>query len=344
MNAIRRTLLRVALGASVVLVAVSALLVWLWHDRTNLDSLAIPVIAKRVPPVDSVTATWFGTSMLVIDDGETQILIDAYVSRPSALSLLFDRPVESDAAAINRFLLDHRLDRLAAIIPGHTHFDHSLDLAAIANRSRATIIGSHSAAMIALGSGVPEDQVINIEDAAEYRFGEFSVTLLPSVHGRFGWNASIPFDGRIETPLAQPAPASAYRVGRCFSIIVGHPQGTALIQSSAGFVPDALSDVPVDVVFLGVGMLGSLGREYAETYWQNLVTMTGAERVIPLHFDDYTQPFGTTRLPPTVIDSVQKSAHWLEEFRSIWDRNTRLELPAFGEPFALYGDEPSTGT
>ena len=344
MKRIRRLLLRVALGASVFLIAAFALLTWLWQDRAALDSLAIPVIAKRAPPVDSVTATWFGTSMLVIDDGDTQILIDAYVSRPSALRLLLGRPVKSDAAAINRFLLDHRLDRLAAIVPGHTHFDHSLDLAAIANRSRASIVGSPSAAMIALGSGVPEDRVISVDGEAEYRFGEFVVTLLPSEHGRFGWNASIPLDGRIETPLLQPAPASAYRAGRCFSIVVSHPQGTALIQTSAGFVPDALSDVAVDVVFLGVGMLGSLGRDYAEAYWQNLVTTTGAKRVIPVHFDDYTQPFGTTRLPPNVIDSVAESTRWLDEFRSTWDRNTQLELPAFGEPFALYGDESSTGT
>ncbi|MEO1244701.1 MAG: MBL fold metallo-hydrolase [Pseudomonadota bacterium] len=344
MNTLRRIILRFVLGATALLLTVSALLYWLWQDRHTLEALAIPTMTSRTPSVDAVTATWFGTSMLVIDDGDTQILIDAYVSRPSVLSLVLDRPIASDAAAINRFILDNRLERLSAIIPGHTHFDHSLDIAAIANRSRASIIGSRSAASIAKGAGVPDDQVIVVEESTEFQFGEFVVTLLPTEHGRFGWNASIPFAGEIEAPLATPARASAYRAGRCFSILIAHPQGTALVQTSAGFVPDALNGVAADVVFLGVGMLETMGRDYAEQYWLNLVTMSGAERVIPLHFDDYTQPFGTTRLPPDIIDSFAESARWLDEFRSIWDRNTRLEIPVFGEPFALYGDEASTDT
>ena len=65
-------------------------------------------------------------------------------------------------------------------------------------------------------------------------------------------------------PLAQPARAGDYRAGLSFTIVIAHPQGTAVVQASAGYTRGALDSVAADVVFLGVGMLESLGRRYAE--------------------------------------------------------------------------------
>jgi L-ascorbate metabolism protein UlaG (beta-lactamase superfamily) len=339
---------RIASRTLIALIVLAALLggtvYWLWNDRPALDAVPIPPTPGRVPPVDAVTATWFGTSTLLFDDGETQILIDGYVSRPPLTAQLFNRPVSSDAAAINRFMLDNRLDRLAAIIPAHTHMDHAFDIGALANRSRASIIGSPSALLIGRGEGVPDDQLVAVGSRAEFTFGEFTVTLIPVPHAAFGWNGTVPLDGVINRPLAQPARPGDYRVGLSFAVVVAHPQGTAVVQASAGFAAGALDGIPADAVFLGVGMLESLGREYAEQYWQNVVTATGATRVLPVHFDDYTRPFGETRLLPPVIDDFVETAGWLRDIRATWDRDTTLELPVFGEPITLYVQDESTGT
>ena len=340
----RRAAKVAGIAASAVLLAGAMFVMYLWHDRHPLDAVPIDPVARRVPPVDALTATWFGTSTLLFDDGETQILVDGFVSRPRLIKQLLDLPVSSDAAAINDFMLDNRLDRLAAIIPAHTHFDHAFDIGAIANRSRASIIGSPSAVLLGRGAGVPDDQLVAVGSNAEFRFGEFTVTLLAGRHAAFGWNGSVPLDGAITGPLEQPIAPTEYRADVAFTLVLAHPQGTAIVVASAGIAPPALASIEADVVFLGVGMLESLGRDYAERYWIDTITATGATRVFPVHFDDYTRPFGTTRLLPALLDDFVTTAGWLTEFQKAWDRNTSLELPVFGEPITLYAGEVSTGT
>lgn len=133
-----------------------------------------------------------------------------------------------------------------------------------------------------------------------------------------------------------PAPVTAFREGGSYSILIMHPSGSALIQGSAGIRETALDELHVDTVMLGVGLLEGLGRDYVERYWQKTVTSTGAHTVIPIHFDDYTKPFGQIELAPSIIDNFAKTTRLLREFRDTWDADVELYLPAFAVPFELF--------
>tara|TARA_R110002096_G_scaffold154_27_gene985 strand:- start:232 stop:1260 length:1029 start_codon:yes stop_codon:yes gene_type:complete len=328
---------------SIALIA-SALAVVLWHDRPELDSIdwPAPAVASAATP-DSVTVTWLGVTTLLFDDGETQILIDGFFSRPTIADILLGRAVDNDAPRINYAMNEFRMRSLAAIIPVHSHFDHAMDVGAIANRSSASILGSESTAQIARGAGVPEDQISVIDGEQSFEFGEFRVTLRPSKHAPVGWRGSVPIDGTIEEPLRLPQAITAWRMGGAYTIIISHPQGTAVIQGSAAYNKYELQDVAADVVFLGIAQLESLGREYAELYWQHTVTATGGHSVYPIHFDDYTQEFGTVKLPPRFIDNIGKTARWMNEFRKRWDSDTSIFMPEFGKPIAIYS-QPAADT
>ncbi len=211
-----------------------------------------------------------------------------------------------------------------------------MDIGAIANRSSASILGSESTAHIARGAGVPDDQIVVVSSGAEYSFGDFSVKLIDSVHGPVGWRGQIPLAGSIDEPLVPPAPVVAWRAGRSYSIVISHPLGTTIVQGSVGFIEGALDDVQADAVMLGVGLLERLGRDYAQGYWQALVTATGAQLVFPIHFDDYTRPYGEIELIPKVLDNFAITVQWLEEFRAARDLDTQLFMPVFGQPIVLY--------
>ena len=83
------------------------------------------------PPDNAVTATWLGVTTLLFDDGETQILVDGFVSRPTLFESLTGRPVTSDAPMINYVMNEYGMDRLAAIVPAHSHYDHAMDVGAM---------------------------------------------------------------------------------------------------------------------------------------------------------------------------------------------------------------------
>lgn len=333
---LKRWAVRSAYTVVVVAFALSTTLVLLWRDRPSLDDIDWAPYPENESGAGAVNATWLGASTLLFDDGETQILIDGFVSRPSLADVVLRRPIDSNAATVNYVLDVWRIRRLAAVIPVHSHYDHAMDVGAIANRTSASILGSETTANIARGASVPEDQIVVVEDRGEYTFGQFNVTMIESPHAPIGWGGSVPYAGSVDEPLQTPAPASAWREGQSYSIVISHPHGTTIVQGSAGFSARALQGIQADVVMLGVSLMEIMGRKHAEDYWQAVVTTTGAAHVIPIHFDDFTQPFGEIVMLPGFIQNMVEVAAWLEAFRDSWDQDAKLHLPEFGKPMVLY--------
>jgi len=333
---------RGAIVTTVVLVVAAMGSVWLWLDRPSLQSTGWSSPPEQAANAASVTATWLGVTTLLFDDGETQILIDGFFSRPSLADMLLRRPVVNDAATINFALHEYRVRRLAAIIPVHSHFDHAMDVGAIAKRTSASILGSESTANIARGAGVPDDQIVVSDEAEVYEFGEFKVQLLPSRHAPIGWRGNPPLPGTNDEPLELPVPVNAWREGGSYTIVIEHPQGTAIVQGSAGFIEGFIEGVSADAVMLSVGGLSTLDEEYAEQYWRAFVTTTGASSVYPLHFDDFTKPFGVVVPGPRVFGDLEKTSRWFDRFRERWDQDVTIYLPEFGKPIALYAQSSSS--
>lgn len=323
--------LLVAAGIAVAVLARS------WDERASVSDLGWPVAdpAGDAPDEsgDAVRVTWLGISTLLFDDGETQILIDGTFTRLSIADLLGVRRVRSDVAAVNYALDRFRINRLAAIVPVHSHFDHAIDAGHVANRTTAVILGSESTANIARGANVPVDQYQTLASGESRHFGNFTVTLIETDHAPFGPLDEGFFPGVIDEPLEQPARVNAWRSGAVFSVFVSHPRGSTLVQGSAGFIPNLLADRQADVVMLGVGGLASLGSDYAHEYWRETVTATGAADVYAIHFEDFTLPFGDIRLFPDIADDMVSTAKWLDA--AAGDGSVIKRLP-FGVPITLY--------
>jgi L-ascorbate metabolism protein UlaG (beta-lactamase superfamily) len=323
-------------------IVIVATAIALWRDRPDIHALDWPAPTEaHASTSDQVTVTWLGVTTLLFDDGETQLLIDGFISRPSLGDILLKRPVTNDVPTINYAMNEYRMRRLAAIIPVHSHFDHAMDVGAIANRSSASVLGSDSTHAIARGAGVPEDQLTSVDIGQRYEFGGFGVTLLPSNHAPVGWSGAVPYPGTIDAPLAMPQAVSTMREGGSYTIIIDHAQGTAIVQGSAGFPDSALEDITADVVFLSVGGLETLGRDYVEQYWQAMVTSTGVRTVYPIHFDDFTRPFGDIVAAPRFLGDLDTTVEWFNALRDRWDTDVKLALPAFGEPVAIYAETSS---
>lgn len=285
---------------------------------------------------DAVSVTWFGISTLLFDDGETQILIDGTFSRINWLDALLMQKISSDIANINNVMARYRITRLAAIVPIHSHIDHAMDAGLVANRSSAVILGSESTANIARGADVPVDQYQILADQESRQFGQFTITLIASKHAPLGFGKWTPLAGSIDGPLQQPARITKWREGVVYSVVIAHPRGTALIQGGGGYVSNNLQNIEADVVMLGIGGLQRLGKDYFGEYWHETVTMSGASRVFPIHFDDFTEPFGETRLLPYLLDDATKTANWANEKAAAGENPVDIRLLPFAESVAIY--------
>jgi L-ascorbate metabolism protein UlaG (beta-lactamase superfamily) len=326
----------IALVLLALLVLATIIVSRLWQDRPAVADFGWPTATPARDTNAAVTVTWLGISTLLFDDGDTQILIDGTFTRIRPTDIAPLQTISSDVAAINHALSKYRIDRLAAIVPAHSHFDHAMDIGYIANRTSAVILGSQSTANIAKGAEVPVDQYQTLADGETRQFGNFTITLLASRHAPIGTDGEAWFPGSIDSPLRQPAHVSAWREGVTWSILIGHPRGTTLINGSAGYIPGKLQGVTADVAILGIAGLAGLGREYVDDYWQETIAATGARRLIAVHFDDFTAPFGEIVLFPKLADDIIKTAGWLDKLIAAQEGDVSIELPPFGQPIELY--------
>ncbi len=336
MKQLLRRIRTIALLLLVVSVIATAIVARLWQNRADLADLGWAVATPNDGAAGNVTVTWFGISTLLFDDGETQILIDGAFTRVPLTKILSFQRVSSDIATINHTLAEYRMNRLAAIVPVHSHFDHAIDVGHVANRSTAVVLGSESTAYIARGADVPVDQSQILASGESRQFGAFTITLLDSKHAPIGFGDNGWLPGPIEKPLVQPARVTAWREGVSYSVLIGHARGTTLIQGSGGFIKDNLRDYSADVVILGIAGLAGLGREYVDELWQETVTKVGARRLFPVHYDDFTRPLGEVRLFPNLLDNAVQTAEWLNENAAADESPVDISLLPFGQAIALY--------
>lgn len=233
-----------------------------------------------------LSVTWLGVSTLLVDDGTSAVMTDGFFSRPGLLDVGLRRLTPS-ASRIDYALNRAKVNRLAAVLPVHTHFDHVMDSAVVALRTDARIVGGESAANVARGQGLPEDRIVVANPGEELTLGPFGVTLIESHHC-----PPDRFPGAITEPVVPPVKASAYRCGEAWSTLIHHAPSDRrlLIQGSAGFVPSALAGRRAEVAYLGIGQLGVQPEDYIEQYWEQTVRAVGARRVVPIHWDDFFRP------------------------------------------------------
>lgn len=292
-------------------------------------ALGVGPLGLPAPPAATaetpLTISWHGVSTLLFDDGATQILIDGFFSRPSPDAARIAPDIEQIARQIGRL----GLHDLAAITPVHSHFDHAMDLGVIAKMTNAVVLGSPSTANIARGAGVADPRIRVLEgDAGAYRFGEFEVLLIRSAHAPLV-DGGPPIPGVIERPLTPPAPLTEWKEGGSYSVVVRHPAGSALVQGSAGFVPGALDAIDVDAVLLGIGGLDLLGAAHAKRYWTEVVEAVAPRCVLPIHWDDFWQPFGTILL---ASEETLDSLAWFD----VGADGPSLFAPRFGTGMDLF--------
>lgn len=237
-------------------------------------------------PQAVLTVTWLGVSTLLVDDGTSALLTDGFFSRPGLLDVAVRR-LRPSQSRIDASLNRAGIARLAAVLPVHTHYDHAMDSAVVAQRTGAILAGGLSAANIARGHGLSEDRIVVAAPGQEMEFGPFGVTLVESQHC-----PPDRFPGVITSPPLPPVRASAYRCGEAWSTLVHHrPSGRRmLIQGSAGFAAGALSAHRAEVAYLGVGQLGVQPEHYIRAYWDETVRAVGARRVVLIHWDDFFRP------------------------------------------------------
>lgn len=212
---------------------------------------------------NQVKVTFFGVSTLLFDDGQTQILVDGFFSRPSMLKTLF-KDIESNTPEIDRLIATHQMNRVQGLFVTHSHYDHAFDVAYVAKKTGATLYGSQSTLNIGRGGNLPEAQFSLFQPYQKISLGDFTVQVIPSKHSP---DNALKDDGvEITSPLPQPAKFKAYSEGGSFDFYIQHKGHSIYIKPSPNYIEGALDTLKADVVLLGIGTVGKRDRAFQDKF------------------------------------------------------------------------------
>ncbi|HTY29466.1 MAG TPA: MBL fold metallo-hydrolase, partial [Mycobacterium sp.] len=188
--------------------------------RPDIDDYRDRFDLPAAEPDAALSITWLGVSTLLVDDGTSAVMTDGFFSRPSLADVGLLRLAPSESR-IDDCLNRVGVNRLAAVLPVHTHYDHALDSAVVARRTGARVVGGESAANVARGQRLSPDDIVVVGPGEALSLGPFEITLVESHHC-----PPDRYPGEITEPVVPPVKVSAYRCGEAWSTLIHHtPSG-----------------------------------------------------------------------------------------------------------------------
>lgn len=238
---------------------------------------------------------WLGCAGLELAINLKIVLIDPYLSRPGIFKILFSRL--TPAHDLVRSYTARLAGRVSAVICGHTHFDHALDIPDIARSLGCRTAGSSSLKALLDISGVSAEVLVCSGNERIELDDGIRVQMIPSRHGRV-FLGKTPCPGEIDPSWAPPLKASQYRLGTMFMPKIEVGDITLIHAGSAGFIESELDGHRCDVLFMCVP-----GWKSVPDYTARMVNILRPEVIIPFHFDDFTRRLprsGKVRMLPSI--------------------------------------------
>lgn len=255
--------------------------------------LAVLAAAPARAQEGAVDVRWLGVAGFSIRAGETTLLHDPYLSRPS-LWRSATSWYQPDAAVLEPLLGPEspvpELASARAILIGHSHFDHLGDAPWLALRSGGDVIGSRTTTLIAQAYGLPAERAVQAEPGTALREGPFTVRVIESRHARVMFGR-VPLEGTLDAVPEAPLHALAFPLGDARFYLVRHePSGIqVLLASSAAAYPPALEALrkeglpPVDLLL-------AASQGWDADYVRALIATFRPRVVVPHHYESFFEP------------------------------------------------------
>jgi L-ascorbate metabolism protein UlaG (beta-lactamase superfamily) len=219
---------------------------------------------------------WLGTAGFRFSYEDVHVLVDPYFTRPRMGPIMRRRALVPSAEAVSRYAA-----AADAVLVGHTHFDHALDVPAIAARHRCDVYGSSSMRHL-MGLHGLADLAVAVEPYRIYEVGPFQITFVPSVHSKLLLGLKIPAEGELTCNHLDELTAGNFKCGDVYGIHIRVAGATFYHQGSADLIDDALRHRDVDYFLCGIA-----GRGYSPRYLERILPALSPRVIIPNHHDNF---------------------------------------------------------
>ena len=289
-----------AIRAAVVFVTgLPALVVAVFFFGVRHVPFAIPVDqrppAPLLQPGAGLTVRYLGVSGYEVSDGKTVVLLDPTPTRPPPMALLTGPLVPDEAYGARQ------CPRADFILVNHTHFDHALDVPAIAVRTKALVLGSPSTVNLARSRGVPADRTQVVKAGDHLTLGTFTVDVRSSRHTDIA-GISQPMGGVVPVD-AGPLWFWQFKLDETFAFRL-EANGTSIwFHPTSTFAKGEIGSPAAATLIVGV-----TGEKQTREKIDGLLAEARPVRVLPTHYDNFFQPMqkGLAAMPGFDLHSPRK--------------------------------------
>ena len=277
------------------------------EQRAYLNQQKPNKVLTKEPPEENpyIKVTYFGVSTLLFDDGENQILVDGFFSRPSLETLVFfgvDPNTSRRKKRLEDFIRDYKIHNLSAVVTVHSHHDHAMDAPLFADLTGADLIGSESTCRLANGMDLVQSRCRKLVSARARgklppQYGNFKIKLLKTEHTKLPplVDSLVGVNRNIDKNFDYPARLWDYAEGGSYSILIEHPVGSVVVHANTNLGPKKLENLNVDWLFMSVARLTEIPNK--QKVFDSVVKTTQAKNIVPIHWDDFFR-FNENRLFP----------------------------------------------
>lgn len=239
-----------------------------------------------------ISVRWTGAAGLEFTSEGKTWLIDPYLSRVGKATAFLGRP-QTDREKVSQYL-ETLPGTLQAVIVGHTHLDHALDVPEILSRFPVPLVGSESLEALMSLHGMPGKVAVCNGQTRVDLPGGASVTMIPSLHGLVFFGRA-PYPGEIKPGKRLPLKASSYRHGRVFIPRLEIGGKSFLHIGTANLIDEELEGQTCDVLFICLP-----GWRAISNYHRRILSRVKPKIVIPFHFDDFSAPLSKDFQAPSL--------------------------------------------
>ena len=249
--------------------------------QRNDESVARELNAGEMTQVlpEGLSLRWLGTAGFALAYEGFSLVIDPHLSRYSLRSVLSNHALKPQVE-----LLDRYVPKADAILVGHTHFDHALDVPELARRRGCKSYGSKSLHTL-MGLAGLADHSVAVEPGRVYSLGPFDVTFVRSLHSKLLLGLKVNGEGEITCDHLDRMNQGNYRCGQVFGIHIAVAGRTLYHQGSANLVESELLHSDVDYLLCGIA-----GRGFTPNFTERILTSLRPQTVIAHHHDNFFLP------------------------------------------------------
>lgn len=286
------------------------------EDRTyslqveNPDPSIVSDSASNLPsePSSELSIEFLNVASVKIQSGDDILLTDPFYSNPPLSDVLTLRRLVPDVVAVQKLVRDPQ--KVDAVLLGHGHYDHILDLPALIAllNKNATVVGNSTIQNMLHGLnelsnstnwiGLPKQQLASHEQAGHwYALPHTDIRFLPILSEHAPQIDHIVLaEGSVDKPMPQlPLDALEWKNGVPITYLVKMGGYTVYFQSSAGNEPYGhITEQQRDEVGeIDVAILCVASFENVESYPEHLIEFYHPKHLVLIHWDRFWHPRNT---------------------------------------------------